>query len=75
MLLSDIFNEYTRTLEGSREKLIPRTPFIGVSLQIQFHPWFKFYFILFLGMVMYMYDNAFETKKIKFKPRMELNHN
>ena len=26
-------------------------------------------------MVMYMYDNAFETKKIKFKPRMERNHN
>ena len=49
---------------------------VGVCCgSIILHPWLKFYFILFLGMVMYMYDNAFETKKIKFKPRMELNHN
>ena len=26
---------------------------------VQFYPWFKFYFLLFLGMV--MYDNEFET--------------
>ena len=39
---------------------------------VQFHPWFKFYFLLFLGMV--MYDNDFETKEIKFKPRINLNH-
>ena len=26
-------------------------------------------------MILYMYDNASETKKIKFKPRKELNHN
>ena len=29
-----------------------------------FNPWFKFYFPLFLGMV--MYDNKFETKENKF---------
>ena len=30
---------------------------------VQFCPWFKFYFPLFLGMV--MYDNEFETMKNK----------
>ena len=30
---------------------------------INFYPWFKFYFPLFLGMV--MYDNEFETKENK----------
>ena len=30
---------------------------------VQFYPWFKFYFSLFLGMI--MYDNEFETKEIK----------
>ena len=33
--------------------------------------WFKFYFPLFLGMV--MYDNEFKTRKIQFKPRIKLN--
>ena len=40
---------------------------------VQFYPWFKFYFPLFLGMV--MYDNEFETKENKIKPRIKLNHN
>ena len=30
---------------------------------IQFYPWFKFYFLLFLGMV--MYDNELKTKENK----------
>ena len=30
---------------------------------VQFYPWFKFYFPLFLGMV--MHDNKFKTKKTK----------
>ena len=30
---------------------------------VQFYPWFKFYYLLFWGMV--MYDNHFETKKNK----------
>ena len=30
---------------------------------VQFYPWFKFYFLLFLGMV--MYGNDFETKENK----------
>lgn len=34
-----------------------------------------FYFLLFRGMIMYMYDNEFETKKkTKVKPRMKLNY-
>ena len=36
------------------------------------HPWFKFYFPLFWGMV--MYDNLFETKEIKFKLTQELQN-
>ena len=34
-----------------------------VNVVVQFYPWFKFYFPLFLGMV--MYDNEFETKENK----------
>jgi len=34
-----------------------------VYVVVQFHPWFKFHFLLFLGMV--MYDNDFETKENK----------
>ena len=30
---------------------------------VQFYPWFKFYFLLFLGML--MYDNEFKTKENK----------
>ena len=36
---------------------------IYIHVVVQFHPWFKFYFLLFLGMV--MYDNDFETKENK----------
>ena len=35
--------------------------------------WFKLYFPLFRGMV--MYGNDFKTKKNKFKPRIKLNQN
>ena len=34
-----------------------------VHVVAQFYPWFKFYFPLVLGMV--MYDNEFETKENK----------
>ena len=44
---------------------------------VQFYPWFKFYFLLFLGMG--MYDNnmimSLKQKKIKVKPRIKFNHN
>ena len=43
-----------------------------IYVVVQFYPWFKFYFLLFLGMV--MYDNEFETKEIKFKPRIKPQH-
>ena len=32
-------------------------------VEVQFFPWFKFYFPLFWGMV--MYDNEFEPKESK----------
>ena len=37
--------------------------FAEIYVVVQFCPWFKFYFLLFLGMV--MYDNEFETMKNK----------
>ena len=39
----------------------------------QFYSWFKCHFPLLLGKV--IYDNEFETKEHKFKPRIKLNHN
>ena len=49
----------------------------GVCVVVQFYPWFKFSFLLFLGMV--MYDNnmimSLKQKKRKFEPRIKLNHN
>ena len=45
-----------------------------VYVVVQFYPWFKFYFPLFLGLV--IYDNKFETKenKIKIKYKIEPQH-
>ena len=49
----------------------------GGNVVVQIHPWFKFSFVLFLGMV--MYDNnmimSLKQKKRKFEPRIKLNHN
>ena len=42
-------------------------------LWFNFFPWFKSYFLLFLDMV--MHDNEFDTKKIKFKPRIIIKSN
>ena len=42
-----------------------------VNVVVQFYPWFKFSFILFLDMV--MYDK--NKNKRKFKPGIKLNHN
>ena len=36
---------------------------IHIFVVVQFYPWFKFYFLLFLGMV--MYDNDLQTKENK----------
>ena len=36
---------------------------IHIYVVVQFYPWFKFSFLLFLGME--MYDNEFETKEKK----------
>ena len=47
--------------------------FQQVDVVVQFYPWFKFYFPLFLGMVIYvMCDNELKTKKIKFEPRIKI---
>ena len=50
---------------------------VHADVVVQFYPWFKFSFVLFLGMV--MYDNnmimSLKQKKRKFEPRIKLNHN
>ena len=50
---------------------------IHVYVVVQFYPWFKFSFLLFLRMV--MYDNnmimSLKQKKRKFEPRIKLSHN
>ena len=38
-------------------------PHIKAAVMVQFYPWFKFYFPLFLGMV--MHDNEFKAKENK----------
>ena len=45
-----------------------------ITVVVQFYPWFKFYFLLFLGIV--KYDNEFETKekKIWTKDKIEPQH-
>ena len=45
----------------------------SIYVVVQSYLWFKFYFPLFLDMV--MYDTEFETREIKFKPMVKLNHN
>ena len=45
------------------KKLISCSSTLHVYVVVQFYPWFKFYFLLFLGMV--MYDNEIETKDNK----------
>ena len=50
---------------------------LEVYVVVQFYPWFKFSFVLFLGMV--MYDNnmimSLKQKRRKFEPRIKLNFN
>ena len=41
--------------------------FYVIYVVVQFHPWFKFYFPLFLGEV--MHDNEFKTKENKIQTK------
>ena len=34
---------------------------MGIYVVVQFYPWLKFCFLLFLGII--MYDNEFETQR------------
>ena len=46
---------------------------IIIYVVVQISSWFKFYFSLFLAMV--MYDNESETMGKELKPRRKLNRN
>ena len=70
--VADVYVSVFRiTLEEPREYLAsPRAEDIPthalykrVYVVVQFYPWFNFYFLLFLGMV--MYDNEYKTKEKK----------
>ena len=54
-------------------KYFPRGIVFIIYVVVQFYPWFKFSFLLFLGMV--MYDNnmimSLKQKKRKFEPRIK----
>ena len=47
---------------------------LNTYVEVQFYPWFKFYSLLFWGIL--MSDNEFETKenKIKTKDKTEPQH-
>ena len=45
----------------------------GIYVVVQFYPWFKFYFPLF--QTHYHTLQCPKQKKIKFEPRIKLNHN
>ena len=37
------------------------------------YPWYKIYFLLFEFIILYYYTE--KQRKLKFKPRIKLNHN
>ena len=51
------------SIADQRPLFLFSTKIYTVYVVVQFYPWFKFHFLLFLGMV--MYDNEFETKENK----------
>ena len=55
--------KYANRKRASIRKLVRRAQWISRCSVVQSYPWFKFYFPLFLGVV--MYDNEFKTKKNK----------
>ena len=72
LLLLTLFMSYKRNFWSG---LLAERVTWDVYVLIQFYPWFKFYFLLFLGLVMYDMIMIFKQGKIKFKPRIKLNHN
>ena len=50
---------------------------INVSVVVQFYLWFKFSFLLFQthNHVFIIHSHTQQQKKIKFEPRIKLNHN
>ena len=50
-----------------------KQPFCGYVV-VQFYPWFKIYFPLFTIFIIIRYHTQ-KQRKIKFEPRIKLNHN
>ena len=48
--------------------------FMSLDVVVQFYPWFKFYFPLFFYSLSYITISK-KQRKIKFEPRIKLNHN
>ena len=68
--------EKFRQSKLSWKELLSDVFWLGVYVVVQFYPWFKFSFLLFLGMV--MYDNnmimSLKQKKIWTKDKIEPQH-
>ena len=63
--------------ESSSSYLILFMPFIPRTalVVVEFYPWFTFYFLCF-KLIIPNYHTLIQTqRKIKFKPRIKLNHN
>ena len=58
-----LLEENTNWMPKQTDEFIQRCDKCITYVVVQFYPWFKFYFPLFCGMV--MYDNEFDTKEIK----------
>ena len=43
----------------------------SVLIVVQFHPWFKFYFLCFKRIVIHVHYHTQKQNKIKFTPRMQ----
>ena len=78
--LETILNLTVNSLEALSKQLkvqfslLWQVSITNINVVVQFYPWFKFYFLLFLGIV--MYDNEFERKenKIRTKDKIEPQH-
>ena len=67
------FDLFKRWCCGREDNIIDKQC-THVCVVVQFCPWFKFYFLLFLGMV--IYDNEFETREniISTEDKIEPQH-
>ena len=57
----------------TKSKSVSNVHYGNAYVVVQFSPWLKFSFLLFLGTV--IYDNEFEIKEIKIELIIKMSHN